>query len=45
MTSSEIIQEVVEVDRWTDDNFKNSNYYREYLDQVNKDLKDLLNKS
>ena len=45
MTSSEIIQELTEVDRWLDDTYKNSNYYREYLDKVNLDLKYLLNKS
>ena len=34
----EIIQELVET-KWLDDNYKNSNYFREYLDIVNKDLK------
>ena len=34
----EIIQELVKT-KWLDDNYKNSNYFREYLDIVNKDLK------
>jgi len=34
----EIIQELVNT-KWLDDNYKNSNYFREYLDIVNKDLK------
>lgn len=35
----EIIKELEFNDRYLDDNYKNSNYYREYLDKVCEDLK------
>lgn len=35
----EIIQELVNTNRWLGDDYKNSNYYREYLDKLNEDLK------
>lgn len=34
-----IIDELTSVDKWLDDDYKKSNYYREYLDKVNEDLK------
>lgn len=36
----EIIEELANTNKWLDDDYKNSNYYREYLDKVNKDLKE-----
>ena len=36
---SETIKELVENEKWLDSEYKNSNYYREYLDKINKSLK------
>jgi FtsZ-binding cell division protein ZapB len=37
---NEIIEELLNTNKWLGDDYKNSNYYREYLDKVNKDLKE-----
>ena len=36
----EIIEELTRTERFLDDAYKNSNYYREYLDKVLNDLKE-----
>jgi hypothetical protein len=36
----EIIAELIHSDRWLDNDYKNSNYYREYIDKLCKDLKE-----
>jgi hypothetical protein len=36
---TEIIQELLNTNKWLDKDYKNSKYYREYLDKVNNDLK------
>ena len=41
--SSEIIEELKNADRYLDDTYKNSNYYKEYLQQVFIDLTNNLN--
>jgi FtsZ-binding cell division protein ZapB len=35
----EIIEELTLTNKWLSSEYKNSNYYREYLDKVNEDLK------
>ena len=35
----EIIKELTDTNKWLDSDYKNSNYYREYLDKVNEDMK------
>lgn len=35
----EIIDELVNTNKWLNDDYKNSNYYREYLDKICNDLK------
>ena len=37
----EIIQELENTNKWLGDDYKKSNYYREYLNTINKDLKKL----
>jgi hypothetical protein len=41
MDFDEIIYELSETHKWLDDNYKNSNYYREYIDKVAEDLKEI----
>ena len=36
----EIIKELAYTNKWLDSDYKNSNYYREYLDKVNDALKE-----
>ena len=35
----EIIKELTDTNKWLGSDYKNSNYYREYLDKVNEDMK------
>jgi ribonuclease HIII len=40
MDATETIKELEMCNRFLSDEYKNSNYYRGYLDKVNKDLKE-----